>query len=562
MSKGHGFFVSRKSWLRSGIPAQFARMGSTALFGAAGALMVVATAGPAAAFSVYSGSYDGQSVEINLDTTVEYSTFYRVNDPSDVLLNNVNGDEGDRDFRHGFVDNTFDVLPVFNLTYGNFGAHVSGEAYLDTSYLDKNQNNSPGTFNPISPPSNRDFTSATRNLNGQNAVLLDAFVYGGENFGANGGQTVTFKFGRQTLLWGQSLFFASDGISAGQAPLDIIKAQSLPNAQAQQIFLPVGQAVLTYQPNQTLTFQGYYQFEWEPDTFQGVGAYFSGTDLLDKGGQRLIAGSFLGSTLYLYRVKDNRPPINNGEFGFSVQAEIADYDLGLFALRYDAKAPELYFGKPFPGQGPGNVGSYYLVYPRDIQIYGASLSTTVGDANVAGEISGRRNMPLDSGVGTPAVYPGSANAGALYAKGSVVNAQVSGIYISPGIPLDPGGVSFTAEADVNHVLSVDSGRALLTPGRDNSAGAFEFVVTPAYFDVVPNVELEFPIGITYNLFGRSQFDSTQNHGTGSVSFGLTAVYRTTWTAALTYKDFLGAPNPSINSLADRGYLSFNMQHTF
>ena len=171
-------------------------------------------------------------------------------------------------------------------------------------------------------------------------------------------------------------------------------------------------------------------------------------------------------------------------------------------------------------------------------------------------------MPLDSGVATPAVYPGSANAGALYAKGSIVNAQASGIYISPGIPLDPGGVSFTAEADVNHVLSVDSGRAELAPGRDNSAGAFEVVVSPAYFDVVPNVELEFPIGITYNLFGRSQFDATQNHGTGSVTFGLTAIYRTTWTAALTYKDYLGAPNPTINSLADRGYLSFNMQHTF
>jgi len=558
MSKRHWDYISTKSKLKTSIPQQLARMGSLALCSSAGALMVLAATRPASAFNAYSGSYDGQSLEINLDTTVEYSTFYRVNDPSDVLLNNANGDEGDRDFRHGIVDNTFDILPVFNVSYGNFGAHVSGEAYLDTSYLDKNQNNSPGTFNPISPSSHQDFTSATRNLNGQNAVLLDAFVYGGENFGADGGQTVTLKFGRQTLLWGQSLFFASDGISAGQAPLDIIKAESLPNAQAQQIFLPVGQAVLTYQPNETFTLQGYYQFEWEPDTFQGVGAYFSSTDVLDKGGQRLIAGP----GLYLYRAKDNRPPVDNGEFGLSLQAEVADYDLGLFALRYDAKAPELYLGGPFPGQGPGNVGSYYLVYPRDIQIYGGSFSTTVGDANVAGEISGRRNMPLDSGAASSTDYPGSANAGALYAKGSIINAQVSAIYVSPGIPLDPGGVSFDAEADVNHVLSVDSGRALLTPGRDNSAGAFEVVMTPAYFDVIPNVELEFPIGLTYDLFGRSQFDATENHGTGSVTFGVTAIYRTTWTAGLTYKDYLGAPNPTINALADRGYLSFNVEHTF
>ena len=83
-------------------------------------------------------------------------------------------------------------------------------------------------------------------------------------------QEISLKVGRQTLLWGQSLLFASDGISAGQAPIDIQVAQTTPNAQAQQVFLPVGQVVLTYQPNETYTIQGYYQFEWEPDNFQGV----------------------------------------------------------------------------------------------------------------------------------------------------------------------------------------------------------------------------------------------------------------------------------------------------
>jgi hypothetical protein len=47
-----------------------------------------------------------------------------------------------------------------------------------------------------------------------------------------------------------------------------------------------------------------------------------------------------------------------------------------------------------PNGQANNVGSYWLVYPRDIQIYGASISTDIGPANVAGEISGRRNMNL------------------------------------------------------------------------------------------------------------------------------------------------------------------------
>jgi hypothetical protein len=529
------------------------------LLGMTAGALTLAGSRQAQAFNLYNGTYAGQDLEINLETTVEYSTFYRVNDPSDILLNNANGDEGDRDFRHGFVDNTFDVLPVFDLKYGSFGAHVSGEAFLDTPYLQTNQNNSPGTFNPISAARNDDFTSATRNVNGENAVLLDAFVYDGVNFGAEGDQTLTVKLGRQTLLWGQSLFFASNGISAGQAPLDIIKAESLPNAQAQQVFLPVGQAVVTYQPNDSLTLQGYYQFEWAHDSFQGVGAYFSSSDVLDKGGQRII----VGPGFYLYRAKDLSPPIDNGQFGASVQATVGEYDLGLFALRYDSKAPALYDGAPFKGQGPGNVGSYWLVYPRDIQIYGASFSTDVGSANVAGEISGRRNMNLvAAGFGGSPGYPGSANANPLYPVGSTMAAQVSAIYVTGGVPLVPGGISYAAEIAANHVISVDENKAALAPGRQATAAATEFTITPNYYSVLPKLDISFPIGVTYDLLGRSEIDSTMNHGTGNFSFGVQATYRTTWIAAITYKDYFGKADVSLNPLADRGYLSLNIQHTF
>ncbi len=548
-----------RSKMLSSIPGRYAHLGSLMLLGTAAGAMALLSAQRADAFNLYDGYYAGQNLEINLETTVSYSTFYRVNDPSDVLLNNINGDEGDRDFRHGFVDNTFDVLPVFDLKFGNFGAHVSGEAYLDTPYLQQNQNNSPGTFNPISTSDNRSFTTATRNVNGENAVLLDAFVYDGINFGANDQQTMTLKVGRQTLLWGQSLFFASNGISAGQAPLDIIKAQSLPNAQAQQVFLPVGQVVLTYQPNQTLTLQAYYQFEWEHDTFQGVGAYFSSSDVLDKGGQRIIAGP----GVYLYRAKDLSPPIENGQFGASVQATVGLFDLGLYGLRYDSKAPALYDGPPFANQGPGNVGSYWLVYPRDIQIYGASFSTDIGAANVAGEVSGRRNMNLvAAGFGNSAVYPNSANAGALYPIGSTMAAQVSAIYASPGIPFVPGGVSYAGEVAMNHVISVDENKAALAPGRQATAAAVEFTITPNYYSVLPKLDISFPIGLTYDMLGRSEVDGTMNHGTGNVTFGVSATYRTTWIATLTYKDFFGKADPTLNPLADRGYVDLNLQHTF
>jgi len=532
-------------------------------------VMVAAQPKDAAAENLYTGSYDGNNLEINLDTTLEYSTFYRVNDPSAILTSGSyagagpNFGDGDSNFRHGFVSNEFEAVPVFDLKFGSFGAHVSGQFYLNTVYLQHNQNNAPAALNSWSQAKNTDFTSATRNANGQNALLLDAFVYGSRNFGADGNQTLTVKIGRQTLLWGQSLFFTNNGIAAGQAPINILTADSTPNAQAQQVFMPVGQVVVTYQPNQILTFQAYYQFEWERDLFEGSGAYFSTADFFDKGGQRVI----FGPGVYLYRAKDNSPPIQNGQFGASLQATLGNFDLGLYALRYDAKAPEVDFNfVPTHTAGPGyNLGRYWLVYPRDIQIYGASVSTTLGSVNVGAELSGRRNMPLVGlGLNESPGYPGGANSGTAYATGSTIAAQVSAIYVSPGIPLDPGGVTFAGEVAMNHVLAYDNAnKAALTPGRNSSAAAMQFVLTPTYFlNILQNLEVQFPIGLQYGLFGRSQIDQNMNHGCGSVNVGVTATYLTTWTAGLTYNDYIGAPNAAFNDLADRGYVSFNIEHTF
>jgi hypothetical protein len=535
-------------------------------------LMVVMVPQVAKAMSLYDGTNSGNNLEINLNTTISYSSFYRVNDPSAILAGpgNVNGNDGDSNFRHGFVGDLFEAVPVLDLRDGDYGAHFSGQFYLNTSYLGTNQNDQPGTLNSIYVSKSNDFTSATRNVNGENAQLLDAFLYGQHQFGD---QSLQVKVGRQTLFWGQSLFFASDGISGGQAPINIVTAQDLPSPQAQQVFMPVGQAVVTYQPGIfDLTIQGYYQFEWEHDYFQGAGAYFNPEDYFDKGGQSVIVGAIPGvGNEYFLRDKDLDPEHQNGQFGISVQSHVGDFDLGVYGLRFDAKAPEI---DAFPGVGVGPVatsvadglavGRYQVVYPRDIWLEGVSASTNVGPANVAGEISTRQHMPLfTTGFGIPSPgNPGNANSDPLYPVGNTLDIQASTIYLSPGIPLDPGGVQFDGEVVVNHLLSVTSNRAELVTGHQATAAAFEFIVTPTYYDVLPNLQLTFPIGVTYDFLGRSAVDYTLYHGDGVLDVGITGTYRSTWIASLTYQDYLGKPDPVYNATADRGYLSLNLQHTF
>ncbi len=561
-----------KKWLLTTISrSALLRCDYLAVAGVAGLLLALPPHS-AVAFNLYDGSQYGNSLEVNLTTTLSYTGDYRVNSPSQVLAGptNANGNDGDANFRSGVVGNLFEAVPVLDIKDGNYGMHVSGQFYINTPYLGSNQNNQPSTLNSIYNGKTTDFSSGTRNIDGQNAQLLDAFVFGQHQFG--NGQTLALKVGRQVLFWGQSLFYATDGISGGQAPINIVSAQNLVNPQAQQIFMPVGQAVVTYQPFSGLTLQGYYQFEWEHDYFQGVGSYFSSSDILDKGGQSVIVGAIPGiGNEYFLRQRDLSPPSQNGQFGISAQFQTANVDYGIFGERFDAKAPEVY-AHPGAGFGPVStavasglaVGQYQVVYPRDIWLEGVSASTTVGAANVAGEISARQHQPLVAagfGIPTPG-NPGNANSDPLYPAGDTWNAQLSTIYLSPGLSFDPGGITFQGEAIVNHLISVTDNRAALVVGHQGTAAAFDFAIIPSYYNVLPSLTLTFPVSLSYDFLGRSAVDQSLYHGNAQLDVGVSGTYKGVWIATLTYQDYLGAPQTTYNGLADRGFVSLNLQHSF
>jgi hypothetical protein len=546
------------------------------LRGAGFGLSALLTAPAAHALQIYDGSTHGNDLEINLQLNTSYTGMLRVGHPNQALVSgelNANGNDGDANLRRGIVNNIFEVLPVLDIKDGQFGMHFSGEYFINTVYLGTNQNNQANSVNPILGK-NTDYASQTRNSNGHSGSLLDAFVYDSWSFGH--GQQFTLKAGQQTLFWGQSLFFGTNGIAGGQAPIDLVQAQNLVNPQSQQVFMPVGQIVATYQPNQTYTIQGYYQYQWEPYGFQGVGSYFSTTDILGPGGYRLIAtpGGGAANNFYLTRTKDLTPPSQNGQFGLSVQAQYGNYDVGLFGLRYDSKTPEVYNHAPTsfsPTPGGTAVGTYTAVYPRDIWLYGTSLSTTIGATNVAGEFSVRTHMPLVGSTSAgrqSAANMGNANNDPLYPVGNTMTGMTSFIYGSPALALDPGGVTLLGEVEYVDVFRVTANPQLLAPGRSSAAAAFDAQISPAYYDVLPHLELQFPVSLTYNFAGNSQMTQAMNHGTGSYSVSVVATYRNAWTGSLNYVGYFGraGANPNVPNVApypvDRSYVSLNLQHAF
>lgn len=487
-------------------------------------------------------------VKVRWDNTFRYSTAWRINSPSPGLLANINADDGDRNFDSGLISNRIDLLSELDATYKNMGLRVSGAAWYDSLYNRSNDNNSAATLNPFSVPPNT-FTEATKNLHGRRAEILDAFVFGNSRIG---GMPANIRVGRHTLLWGESLLLATNGISYGQAPLDLIKAQSSPGSQAKELFMPVGQISGQLQPTPQLSLAGYMQYEWRKSRLPAAGSYFSFADILDTGGERLLLAPQPGAAFLRGNDLTAR---NRGQWGLSARyyAQSLDTEFGVYYLRFNDKLPQVY-------ARPGD-GSYALVYPEDIHVLGASFSTVVGETNVAGEIHLRHNMPLASvPLSAPFGVPADNRNNPLYAVGNTVHAQVSAIYPLHVSSLWDSG-TLIAEVGGLYRTSVTRNAANLDPAADRGAWGVSLRFTPSYFQVMPDLDLSVPISLTYNVKGNTPVTSAFNGDKATTfSIGLNGEYQKTWNAALLYTSYFGGT--AGQPLKDRDFVSLSIQRTF
>jgi hypothetical protein len=90
---------------------------------------------------------------------------------------------------------------------------------------------------------------------------------------------------------------------------------------------------------------------------------------------------------------------NSGQGGLQLKVKSGDFEYGLYAAQFHDKMPQFY---PHP-----DTGVYEQVYGEDIRTVGFSVSTLVGETNVAAEMSFRDNMPLVAS-GNTVIVPESA----------------------------------------------------------------------------------------------------------------------------------------------------------
>lgn len=267
------------------------------------------------------GSFDFFGADGSYQLQGTYSAAWRMEKPGNGIINappspdiplpdyiklpeSNNFDDGDRNFKRGaLVNNRLSLLGELQLSYGDFGMLLRGDAFYDGVYFDTNANGSPLTINrtdgdPQFEPETQvnAFSDIARYRSGRRARVLDAYAYGSWYLGES--SALNLRLGRHIAAWGESLFFS--GVALAQAPADATKA-TVPGADVKSILLPVNQLSMQLSLNNDWTLLGQYKLEFAPVELNPVGEFFSVTDVVGPGAQ-FIWG--IENPLYLANLGD------------------------------------------------------------------------------------------------------------------------------------------------------------------------------------------------------------------------------------------------------------------
>ncbi len=452
-------------------------------------LASIALSFPAAAFEFQWGDVEGSfNSQISLGASWRMSEqdpqlVTPGNAPSYGLASTGTGDDGNLNFNDGDVYSTIlKGVHDLELRKNDFGALVRFKYWYDDELANgkRPHGNSANLYTPnekLNDSGFDDFAQAS------GIALLDAFVYGTFYLGESE-MPLDLRLGRQVASWGESTFI-QNGINSIN-PVDV-SAFRRPGAEIKEGLLPVSMFTVSAGLTNALSFEAFYQLEWEKTVIDGCGTYFStadvaatGCDIVTLTGLASDQMNMLGG-LYITRRPDIEPD-DSGQFGvaFRYFAEgLAGSEFGIYYMNYHSRIPYLggfsssneELGGPpdtpfIPGDPLGGNPQYFAEFPEDIELFGLSVATNFAGFAVSGEVSYRPDFPvqinttelLQGAVGmapwstvTPiivAVGPGAAAAG--YDLLPVTQAQMTFIRFFDQV-LGASRLSFAAEIGANWV---------------------------------------------------------------------------------------------------------------
>jgi hypothetical protein len=523
------------------------------------------------------------------------------------------GDDGRLNFKKGETfSKIFKGIHDLELKYGDSGVFVRGKYWYDFELQDEN----------------REFKQISNNHRDEGArssgyELLDAFVYHNYSIGDLPGAV---RVGKQVVSWGESTFIGNSINSIN--PIDV-SAFRRPGAEIKEGLIPVNMLFASQSLTNQLSVEGFYQLNWENTVVDNCGTFF-GNDVVAHGcnnnytvGSPAIAplqpvaaafGQGFQVTregVVVQRAKD-REARDGGQFGAALRWLGDDTEYGLYFMNYHSRTPTVgtitantnlaTIGRIVnaanaiaPGSGAGLAqstmlgrGQYYLDYPEDIRLYGASFSTTLPTGTAwTGEISYRPNAPVQlntTDLTLALVNPiagntaspirssfGSDNSG--YRRKEITQIQSTMTQFFDQV-LGAERLTLVGEAAYVHVGGLEA-KTKLRYGRDSVFGAYGYqgdtdgYVTANswgyraraildYNNVFAGVNLKPNLSWSHDVSGYGP-NGIFNEGAKAISVGVDADYRNTYTASLSYTDFFGG---DYNTLTDRDFIALSFGVNF
>lgn len=589
---------------------------------------IISTSASAVEFQLgeIEGRFDSQlSIGASWRTTDRDPSVIAIpNGGNSTSLNSGSYDDGDLNFDKGDAfTQTLKGVHDLELRYDNVGAFVRGKYWYDFELEDNEQNHGNTNGYGSGTLSDKGFNDYAK-FSG--AELLDAYVFA--EFELNE-QPLDIRVGRQVVNWGESTF-VQGGINVVN-PFDV-NAFRRPGAEIKEGLLPVNMAFASLGLNDNLSVEGFYQLEWEPTAIDGCGTYFSTNDFAAQGcdGIRIVspnipltqvpdAAYFQGPLVVERDANGRREADDDGQFGLALRyfAEELNYtEFGLYFAQYHSRLP-LISGVNTPisptalaGQLIGSgvpvatataqaatspfMSKYFISYPEETKMLGLSFATNIGDVAWSGEISHKRDVPVQingpllvgailtqfsGGIGNNGAdnLVSSAGLGAEiqgYSLFDVTQLQNTFIKFYDQV-LGASRLALIGEVAWTHVHSLDEGANALKYGRPGAfgytAGDTEGFVTQdswgyvirsnlSYSDVFAGVNLTPQISFKHGVKGYGpQPGAAFNEDEKSISLSLTADYLNQYRVQLSYTDFFGG---NFNALDDRDFVSLSASFSF
>lgn len=318
------------------------------------------------------------------------------------------------------------------------------------------------------------------------------------------------------------------------------------------------------------------------------------------------------------RERDNKAR-DEGQWGLAARyfAQTLNTEFGAYAMNYHSRSPNLsakvsqLYGNPAiaafgPLAGAVLIGtsSYTMEYPEDIRLYGLSFATNLRTGTaLSGEVSYRPNMPIQLNAvdmlalitgdpASPAVASGKTpvEAGQLirgYNRKDVTQVQMTAVHLFNRV-FGASSLSLVGELGYTHVGGLESKRELRY-GRDNVFGAgtnasaidckgkaiqpqcnndgyvtrgswgYRAMASLDYPDVFRGVNLRPSLAFSHDVSGYSPQAGGFTEDSKSISLGLNADYRNTYTASLFYTSFFGG---DFNVGRDRDFVALSFGINF